>query len=68
MHEEMVGRIPSLLAKRAKPTIIPTPLLQMVRRPNPILEGKPSKNLYLGGVQALHTVWYKMEVVAPNKL
>jgi hypothetical protein len=40
----------------------------MVRRPNPILEGKPSKNLYLGGVQALHTVLYKMEVVAPNKL
>jgi hypothetical protein len=39
----LVGSKLSFLVKRRKPTIIPTPLLQMVRRPNLILEGKPSK-------------------------
>jgi hypothetical protein len=39
----LVGSKLSLLVKRTKPTIIPTPRLQMVRHPNLILEGKPSK-------------------------
>jgi hypothetical protein len=43
MQEEMVGGLQNLRARNTKPTIIPTPVLQMVRCPNPTLEGKPSK-------------------------
>jgi hypothetical protein len=39
MHKEMVVGFLGLLAKRAKPTIIPTPPPQTIRRPKSILQG-----------------------------
>jgi hypothetical protein len=38
MHKEVVVFL-GLIAKRAKPTIIPTPPPQTIRRPKPILQG-----------------------------
>jgi hypothetical protein len=42
LDKEMVCRFCCLLAKRAKTIIRPSPLLQAVDRPKPILKGKPS--------------------------
>jgi hypothetical protein len=42
LDEEMVCRFYCLLAKRAKTIIRPSPLLQAVDHPKPILKGKPS--------------------------
>jgi hypothetical protein len=49
MNKKMVVCFFGLLAKRAKPTILPVTLPQTVRCPKPILEGQPSMVLRLWG-------------------
>jgi hypothetical protein len=45
----MVVALFGLLAKGAKPTIVPPPLLQPIRRPKPILKNKPCMVFRLRG-------------------
>jgi hypothetical protein len=46
MDEEVVVALFGLLAKGTKPTIVPPPLPQSIRRPKPILEDKPCMILH----------------------
>jgi hypothetical protein len=50
-----------LLAKREKTIIRPSPLLQAVDFPKPILKGKPTVFLNFGGAQAFHTILFIYE-------
>jgi hypothetical protein len=70
MDEEMVCRFRCLLAKRTKTAIRPSPLLQAVGRPKPILEGKPSMvfALWRGPSFAQNIVHFRMDETKELKL
>jgi hypothetical protein len=66
MDEKMSGRLRHTHAKRANPTIWTSALLKAVRGPKSILDGQPSKGLYLGWAKIFQDDEQMGEDVAPK--